>query len=446
MHEGKSKRHFCDNRDGKRYPYVQIGRQTWMAKNLEYVGDNGTMGRCARNEPGNCDVYGRLYTLDEMFCEGDCEQLQWGVADPNALTNNIACPIGWHLPSTVEMEELWTYSDPNFLPGSEASGTGNNVSATKLKAISWSGGTDEYGFAALPGGYCGSGCGNVATGTQQVGSTAFWWSHAHGYPVPLAKSWRMTTSAVVDDAFQSYSTSAFYTRCLKDVAPVIPTPEPAPQTTACEGNGAPNQKCHYGKWKNSFIDGRDQKEYATTTIGTQTWMAENLNFADENSVCYNGLDANCNIYGRLYNWNTTTGGTSSSANPSGVRGVCPLGWHVPSSSEWEQLITAIGSTNPTPPAITIVGAGAKLKAKSGWIENGSDEFDFTALPGSYGALNAGNIGNTINFAISRGGFWWGSQQQNANGARIHYIGPTIADAKRLDSDKFRYYSVRCVKD
>jgi uncharacterized protein (TIGR02145 family) len=423
QHQGKTKAQFCDPRDGTRYVYVDIGKQTWMAENLKYSAE-GTMGRCAQSEPENCETYGRLYTLDEMFCSSDCKEEQWGVADPNSHVVNIACPSGWHLPSTTELEELLTYSDPNFVAGSEGSGQGKNSAAIKLKAASWgtgeNTGTDEFGFSGLPGGYCGSGCSNVASGTMQFGSMSFWWSHAYGAPVPLAKSWSMTNTAVVNDAFQSYSTSAFYTRCLKTKAPIQKTPEPKPEIST--------------QWTDYFTDARDGKQYPYVTIGTQTWMAANLNYVAENSRCYNDFDENCEIYGRLY-------------NNAAAKTACPSGWHLPSNAEWTTLINYISGLTG---AASLTGSAPKLKAKSGWAINGTDDYGFAALPGGYGNFSTGNYGDLsqaiTEFGSARGAFWWSSSKVAANGAQIRHIGPTSDNITSVDNDFSRLYSVRCVKN
>jgi len=113
----------------------------------------------------------------------------------------------------------------------------------------------------------------------------------------------------------------------------------------------------------SFTDSRDGRSYKSVTIGSQVWMAENLNYNTSDSKCYgegspvseidknlggrfertltNGeIQANCAVYGRLYNWNTAMGNAaSSSSTPSGVRGIYPSDWHLPGDAEWDTLVT-----------------------------------------------------------------------------------------------------------
>ncbi len=110
-------------------------------------------------------------------------------------------------------------------------------------------------------------------------------------------------------------------------------------------------------------------------IGLQKWMAENLNYATTGgSYCYDDDSANCDVYGRLYDWNTVMDGAApSNTNPSGVQGVCPEGWHVPSRTEVTQLVFHAynngAENNP----------GTSFKSESMW--NGTDLFGFNGLPG-----------------------------------------------------------------
>lgn len=120
------------------------------------------------------------------------------------------------------------------------------------------------------------------------------------------------------------------------------------------------EKCEYGL----LTDTRDGQKYRTVKIGTQWWMAENLNYAynqrtaelDSSSVCIENDSENCKKYGRFYMWSAamdSAGLFSSKSLGCGtdnvkceraypVRGVCPEGWHLPSNAEVEALFAAVG--------------------------------------------------------------------------------------------------------
>jgi len=157
-----------------------------------------------------------------------------------------------------------------------------------------------------------------------------------------------------------------------------------------------------------FTDSRDGKVYKKVTIGGRTWMGENLNYetkeGEGNSWCYNNEPEKCEKYGRLYDWYTAVGDTmGSSSVPSGVKGVCPNGWHLPSRQEWIYLAVSAGGTGTSGKEGT---AGMKLKSTSGWNTNGNgtDDFGFSALPG-------GIYYNTFEY-VGDYGFWWTATKSN----------------------------------
>ena len=137
-------------------------------------------------------------------------------------------------------------------------------------------------------------------------------------------------------------------------------------------------------------DARDGQTYKTVKIGGQWWMAENLNFETDSSFCYNDEESNCTKYGRLYRWAAAVGKSESECGyghtcslPSGnIQGVCPSGWHLPSLTEWDSLIDAVGGVSIS---------GEVLKSTSGWNDsgNGTDVFGFSALPA--GRRGAGHL-------------------------------------------------------
>jgi uncharacterized protein (TIGR02145 family) len=168
------------------------------------------------------------------------------------------------------------------------------------------------------------------------------------------------------------------------------------------------------------------KTYKTVKIGTQTWLAENLNYEAEGSVCYDNNPANCAKYGRLYDWKT-------------AKKSCPKGWHLPSKSEYEALNEAVGGKEE---------AGKKLKAESGWSDykgqsgSGTDEFGFTALPGgSHELLGSCSDGDRTD------GFWWSSSPTGEYFAYVQQIGYYSDLASLYGAHRYYFlYSVRCIKD
>jgi uncharacterized protein (TIGR02145 family) len=197
----------------------------------------------------------------------------------------------------------------------------------------------------------------------------------------------------------------------------------------------------------TFTDNRDGQVYRYVTIGNQAWMAENLNYdAGSGSYCSSLKVSNCDIYGRLYDWNTAMAGASSSETvPSGVQGVCPSGWHLPSDAEWDTLASFVanetGLTGKTDDDWTEIGV--KLKAKTNWYSsgNGSDDYGFTALPGGY---RRGDNGQYQHLGFH--GFWWSATQVDASVARRWYLEYNNEILHRENGTKTFGYSVRCIKD
>jgi uncharacterized protein (TIGR02145 family) len=204
----------------------------------------------------------------------------------------------------------------------------------------------------------------------------------------------------------------------------------------CGGNmySPTSQVCFDDRIFATFTDSRNGQRYRIVTIGTQTWMAENLNFNASGSVCNDNIPANCNIYGRLYDWATAmAGAASSNTNPSGVRGVCPAGWHLPSDAEWTVLTNFAGGVST---------AGTRLKAKSGWSGingNGTDNFGFSALPGGDRSTN-GSFDNVGTY-----GYWWTATESGSN-AFNRDMGSSNENVDENSSTKALGFSVRCVQD
>jgi uncharacterized protein (TIGR02145 family) len=206
------------------------------------------------------------------------------------------------------------------------------------------------------------------------------------------------------------------------------------------------------------------KTYKTVVIGTQTWMAENLNYNVSGSKCGSTLsgigtlsDADataCNIYGRLYNWAKAMGFVSdcnlsfcTSQISAKHKGVCPSGWHIPSDADWNVLMAFIhedkglGSFTSG----TSSYAGKYLKATSRWStasghKPGTDDYGFSALPGG----NGDHIG--IFSDVGYHGNWWSTSNRSSNEAHCGHMFYDGEGANWNYSKKEYLHSVRCVKD
>ena len=174
----------------------------------------------------------------------------------------------------------------------------------------------------------------------------------------------------------------------------------------------------------SFTDPRDGQSYDIVQIGPQTWMAENLNFEAEGSACPEGDNRNCSKYGRLYTWEV-------------ARSVCPEGWRLPDSSDFEALIASAGGAEV---------AGYALKSTSGWFKkgNGSDDHGFKALPAGYRLGGSESAPGKFDGIGGYAHLW--SATETADGLAYYMLldfSVPVAKLSAFGKDEAR--SVRCVK-
>jgi len=210
----------------------------------------------------------------------------------------------------------------------------------------------------------------------------------------------------------------------------------------------------------TFIDSRDGNEYNWVQIGDQVWMAENLAYLPSvNMVADGSEDAagsyyyvygydgtnvaeakatdNYATYGVLYNWTAAMNGeASSTTNPSGIQGVCPTGWHLPSDAEWTELTDYLGGTS-------VVGGKLKETGTTHWNSpntGATNETGFTALPGG-----TRNYYGTF-LSIGDFGYWWSATENDADDAwyRLMYYNNYYVDRDYFNKELG--FSVRCVRD
>jgi uncharacterized protein (TIGR02145 family) len=206
-----------------------------------------------------------------------------------------------------------------------------------------------------------------------------------------------------------------------------------------------------------MTDLRDYKTYKIVKIGSQTWMAENLNYSDsvaypdmkKRNWCYNDSMSNCNKHGRLYTWSAAMDSAGTwSTNGKGcgyygktcsptypVRGICPEGWHLPTEEEFETLISNVGG---------IETAGKMLKSTTGWYEdgNGIDAFGFNIFPAGYRGSDGSfySAGRNANFwSATSGGY-----DAGASSLWVRYSSEGVELYTNIR--KTAAYSVRCLRD
>lgn len=219
--------------------------------------------------------------------------------------------------------------------------------------------------------------------------------------------------------------------------------------------------------ENCMTDTRDGQVYHITTIGKQTWMAQNLNYRgyvnskDSLSFCY--MDS-CSKYGRYYTWAAamdssaifSTSGKNCGYNSYDtvcvpkypVQGICPFGWHLPDTTEWNLLLTTVGGKDV---------AGSVLETTTGWGRFNSENTNSV----NFSVYPTGVFTNSNNIELHTASFWTSSHTRpsiylNELGEFDHsdhriysayryYFSPLNVDDKST-SPAERANSIRCVKD
>ncbi len=195
----------------------------------------------------------------------------------------------------------------------------------------------------------------------------------------------------------------------------------------------------YGQETGTFTDSRDGKIYKTVKIGNQTWMAENLNYETESSCCYNFDNSFCNVFGRLYTFED-------------AQKACPIGWHLPSESEWMTLRDYLGGKD----AVNKI----RKSGQFGFDKKETNSSGFTALSGGlttsvlkfFHVVNNGwketKTLDLLSFrAIHEGAYWWSSNGNGKKGRAFCVRSSSVKIYSNMISKKKHFgMSVRCLKD
>jgi uncharacterized protein (TIGR02145 family) len=468
--------------DGNVYTSVTIGNQTWMVENLKTthyrngdaianITDNTAWGALTSgawcdysNLAANGNIYGHLYNW-------------YAVNDSRKIA-----PVGWHLPSEQELIAL-----TDFLGGESEAGAKLKKTGTSNWLSPNTAATNESGFTALPGGYrAANGSFNdlgamfsVWSTTQSSISNAWGrllisaggqvlhenWTKNLGFSIRCIRNGAptVTTSAVSGittttataggNVVSDGGESVLARGVCWSISP-NPTIALSTKTTETSNSGtiasaltdlSANTKYYirayatnafgtsYGDEVNftttaesTTVTDIDGNVYAAVTIGTQTWMAENLKttkYRDGSSITnvkdlgwsffpkegwcdYENIVANGTKYGHIYNWYAV----------SDSRNIAPVGWHVATDAEWTTLESYISDNLGS--SLNVAKA---LAASTEWTTHSTignvgnnialnNSTGFSALPGGYRS-NDGTF-----FAANNLSFWWSSTTDGSNRA------------------------------
>jgi uncharacterized protein (TIGR02145 family) len=191
--------------------------------------------------------------------------------------------------------------------------------------------------------------------------------------------------------------------------------------------GAPGFTCD-----NMFTDVRDNAQYPTVKIGTQCWMAANLNYGNvipstsmqrdnclAEKYCFNDNVANCSSQGGLYQWDKMMQFDGTEGN----QGLCPPAWHVPTENEWTTLFNFYTSNG---------FAGSPLK--------------YSGFSGFNALLMGIRFDNRNWFFSNFATFIWSSTSQGPTKAWAHAMNSINPSVSYYPANRSNAFSVRCIKD
>ena len=487
--------------DNNEYHTVKIGNQCWFKENLRsrHYADGTKINEgvaTSSTTPYYYDYSTSGMPLEERGYLYNWSAVMHGAASSDANPSGVQgiCPDGWHVPSNAEMTQMVAYvaSQSQYWCGSSSTIYIRIAKALAAPTTDWITNTatcapgnapeenNATGFSAVPAGYYYDGS------CRYFGESAYFWTATQNND--LRVNYLSLNNALAFITQYHYpKEEAMSVRCMREEHSVgeqleqqleeqqheIETMQNEFQqqieTLQNELNSLRNALVQSGECGLVKVKDYDGNEYNMVQIGDQCWMKENLrttHYSDgtkidqgttsSTTVSYwyypNNNSANKTTYGLLYNWAAVMHGEEGSeANPSGVQGICPDGWHVPSKEEWYQLRNYVYSQSQYK-CNGFNGVGKALASKTGWktyselCTVGNDQENNNAT--GFGALPAGAYDKGIYDLFGECAYFWSATADDYYPQTVYY--PTIS-YKDPDVSINRYgkptgYSVRCLRD
>ena len=367
---------FKDPRDGRVYKTVKLGSRVWMAENLKYAFNDGVQSFCYLDREEYCDFLGRLYTWSGAMAMTPKYDSTYDVK--LTLPHQGICPDGWHVSTMEDWEDLVDYVDAHN--GNES------VALSLMSDEGWyfedynglmpsftvknydfnRSNRNKFGFNLMSGvrylnTYTGVGDSSltwVASEDFQIEhiyAAARWpflgYSYCYGYDAALYKNCVDASgnpASTLEQRAPHQKGMGKPVRCVSDKYDRAAKGTVVPKATAM-GESSINAVSQ------TLLDERDGTVYRVVKIGNQIWMAENLKYkteggnADdlEGSLCLGNKAENCDVQGRLYNWNAAMDIPQEYESARWLKidyprqGICPGGWHLPTDDEWQKLVNYV---------------------------------------------------------------------------------------------------------
>jgi len=456
--------------DGNVYSTVQIGDQCWMRDNLRttHYADGTAIpldsSYTSITEPYYYDYNSSAIPLSQRGYLYNWPAVMRGVSSSSANPSGVQgiCPTGWHVPSDAEWTQLTDYvsgqseylcsNNPEFIAKVLASTTGWISSSSTCAVGNSQEPNNSTGFGAMPAGY------HYNLGFTNSGKYAYFWSSTEA---SSGNSWYRSFYYNYAYVYRNnYGKHFGYSvRCVKDNSH-SPNPTPVDSTVTPVDTATSVMPCPNAPTVMDY----DGNTYNTLQIGQQCWMAENLrttHYSDgtaislgdgyTTTVAYYYIPETPLEYGYLYNWKAVMRNSSSSqSNPSGVQGVCPTGWHVPSNAEWSELETYVGGQSQYVCNNDSSNIAKALSSTSGWQSYseacavGDDQNSNNAT--GFGAFPV-NVYPNLSYSLpgSFAMFWSATEYVDETALKfsLHY---NAAYASRSGTIKYYGCSVRCLRD
>ena len=271
-------------------------------------------------------------------------------------------------------------------------------------------------------------------------------SDAYGFLAPSATSTTVsltnpTVTHFMDNFISHYSTDSitFSNDAPSEYTAVGDYTVNWTATDRCGNTATTTITVHISEQTCSGVSDIDGNNYQTVLIGSKCWMAENLRttrYSDGRSITniyvytnsyYPDANANKQVFGLLYDWYDALDSNSVRTRSPYVQGICPVDWHVPTESEFQELGTVDLNT---------------LRSSEYWLKNpGSNTTGFKMYPAGMYSSSANRFENLLGNA-----YFWSAAGVDATTAHCHMADCNCYMIFDLIRTKTDAYSIRCVKN